>query len=197
MKENHKYRKVSIMSSSELEFPSSISVVSDCIHDCGVDCGVDSVIENSAQSVTSEVCTEVTSASTFALPPKSTPLTQALREFNTPTTINLLNLYFADVFPAFKATSVQGRDMSTGELYLQIPFVWIENTVPRSGTLAFLLKKTAGYSWRASFDTFLSTPNAASLNNPINWSQLYYVDFKPAFYQAENLFALFPEVTLS
>jgi hypothetical protein len=111
--------------------------------------------------------------------------------------MNLINLYFQDVFPCFKANTIQGRTMANQEIYLQIPFVWSDNTVPRNGTLVFILKKGLHHSWKASFDPFLSSPNAASLNNPINWSQLYYVQFKPAFYQAESLFTLFPEVQLS
>ena len=83
-------------------------------------------------------------------------------------------------FPEFRIGAPQYKENT----FIYIAFIYSEQGIPRHAIMVYEVKKAFG-RYKVSFNPFLSTPQPHQRNG-IEWIQLYFIEFEPAFYALEQ-----------
>jgi hypothetical protein len=109
-------------------------------------------------------------------------------EYTAPTTRTILIKaapeIFEPLFPRFRCSRLLCRDLKPGEILWNLPFLYEQDGIPRSGVLAFVSNK-----YKTFFDPFRSSPQPDRPGG-IDFIKLDIVEFRHEFRQFASLLEL-------
>lgn len=91
---------------------------------------------------------------------------------------------FQSLFPRFRCSKLLCRDLKAGEILWNLPFLYEQDGIPRSGVLAFVSDR-----YKTFFDPFRSSPQPDRVGG-IDFIKLDIVEFRYEFRQFASLLEL-------